>query len=550
MSTLSASNLALIALQYELALVVGQDLRLPVMLRRFFTPALKLLGCKSAHVWRAEAEMTPTHVFAYPLREAAGWSDRPGWSGALASVGAERRFSVQTAPDGLRLHVFALPGFGRALITRERSPLEDEVLQALEPIMQRLAMACQACDQYENAETLRHKAEAANVAKGHFLANMSHEIRTPIHGVIGLTELALEDSREPSVRDHLMVALESARHLLHIVNDILDFSKIEAGRVELSPETLSLTELVDGVASAMRPTAQLKGLRLEVVVPDQAPVVLGDRLRLRQILYNLTGNAIKFTTTGQVTIRLTCLDGASWVEGVACVRVRFEVEDTGIGIPPDKLSRIFDAFTQADESTSRQFGGTGLGLTISRQLISLMGGELTVHSQPDRGSVFAFELALPGVVGGVVAQPQKPQAPLNAAAERPLRLLVVDDVPTNRLLVSKMLERAGHEVVQASDGREALAAVQARSFDGVLMDMQMPVMDGLDATRAIRAWEQQTGRLPLTIVALTANAMSVDEQRCLEAGMDTYLSKPIQRDAFDAVLRRLQAQVASGQTPQ
>ena len=281
MPTLSASKLALIALQYELALVVGQDLRLPVMLRRFFTPALKLLGCRSAHVWRGECGMTPTHVFAYPLREAAGWSDQPGWIGALASVGPECRFAVQTAPEGLRLHVFALPGFGRALITRERSPLVDEVLHALEPIMQRLAMACQACDQYENAESLRHKAEAANVAKGHFLANMSHEIRTPIHGVIGLTELALEDSHEAPVREHLTVALDSARHLLQIVNDILNFSKIEAGRVELSPEPLSIAELVDGVASAMRPTAQLKGLTLEVVLPDQAPVVMVDRLRLR-----------------------------------------------------------------------------------------------------------------------------------------------------------------------------------------------------------------------------------------------------------------------------
>jgi signal transduction histidine kinase len=408
MPTLTASNLALIALQYELALVVGQDLRLSVMLRRFFTPALKLLGCRSAHVWRGETGMSPTHVFAYPLREAAGWSSRPGWTDALASVAPEAGYAVQTAPDGLFLHVFALPGFGQALIGRERSPLENEVMLALEPIMQRLAMACQACDQYENAENLRHKAEAANVAKGHFLANMSHEIRTPIHGVIGLTELALEDSRDPPVREHLKVVLDSARHLLHIVNDILDFSKIEAGRVELSPEPLSIAELVDGMASAMRPSAQLKGLTLDVVLPEQAPVVMGDRLRLRQVLYNLTGNAIKFTSTGQVVVKLTFPLGAPGGKASAHVRARFEVHDTGIGIPADKLTRIFDAFSQADESTSRQFGGTGLGLTISRQLIALMGGELTVHSQPGRGSLFAFELELP-----VVAQPAVNQPMLN-----------------------------------------------------------------------------------------------------------------------------------------
>lgn len=544
MPTLTAPNLALISLQYELALVVGQDLRLPVMLRRFFTPALKLLGCRSAHVWRGEKSMALTHVYAYPVREAAGWSGRLGWPDALASVGPESRYAVQTAPDGLFLHVFALPGFGQALITRERVALENEVMLALEPIMQRLAMACLACDQYENAESLRHKAEVANVAKGHFLANMSHEIRTPIHGVIGLTELALEDSREPPVREHLTVALESARHLLHIVNDILDFSKIEAGRVELSPEPLSMKELVDGMASAMRPSAELKGLSMEAVLPDQAPVVMGDRLRLRQVLYNLTGNAIKFTSTGRVIVKLTFPYKEDGGKPSKAIRARFEVQDTGIGIPPDKLSRIFDAFSQADESTSRQFGGTGLGLTISRQLISLMGGELTVHSELGQGSVFAFELDLPAVADEVLAQEQKWQAPIHAAANRPLRLLVVDDVPTNRLLVSKMLERAGHEVMQASDGREALAVVQASPVDGILMDMQMPVMDGLEATRAIREWERQTGRSPLTIVALTANAMSVDEQRCLEAGMDTYLSKPIQRAAFNAVLQRLQSQMA------
>lgn len=541
MPPLAAHNLALIALQYELALSVGQDLRLDVMLRRFFTPALKLLGCGSAHVWRDGVEPDrPTHVFAYPLRESILWVDRPGWREAVERFDGHCKRSTVAMPDGLVLHLFDLPRFGRAMMVRDGRTLAPDTLMALEPIMDRLATACLACVQYESLEMLRQKAEAANQAKSHFLANMSHEIRTPITGVIGLTELALEDSRDAVLRGHLEVVLDSARHLLGIVNEILDFSKIDAGRIELSRESLDVRDLLDSVVSAMRPNAQLKGLQLEAVVPESVPWVVGDPLRLRQVLYNLTGNAIKFTSTGRVTLSAQLSMPADGEPGNR-VWVRFSVKDTGIGIPADKIQHVFDAFSQADESTSRVYGGTGLGLTISRKLVALMGGRITVNSVPGEGSEFGFEVGLQRASPPTRREEVSLQTGDPAASSRPLQVLVVDDVPTNRLLVGKLLERSGHLPVFASDGSEALERVQEQDFDGVFMDMQMPVMDGLEATRLIRAWEQEQGRSPLYIVALTANAMPADERRCRDVGMNAYLSKPIRRTAFDVLLQQMQA---------
>ena len=291
-----------------------------------------------------------------------------------------------------------------------------------------------------------------------------------------------------------------------------------------------------------------KGLRLEVQPPSILRRVMVDRVRLRQVLFNLLGNAIKFTTHGQV--RLAVTDYAvspSTPESAMQVGLRFAVHDTGIGIENDQLTRIFDAFSQADETTTRTYGGTGLGLTISRQLVSLMGGTLCVRSTPGQGSEFWFDVALPLAPDGEAC----PQSDVGAVHSGPqplaLRILVVDDVPTNRVLVGKLLQRAGHDAVYANDGAQAVALVQAEPFDGVLMDMQMPVMDGVQAAAEIRAWERASAREPLPMVALTANAMPADQQRCLQAGMDDCLTKPIHRPTFDALLRQWQQRAQARQ---
>ena len=379
----------------------------------------------------------------------------------------------------------------------------------------------------------KQEAEAANYSKSMFLANMSHEIRTPLNGIMGMMQLLDTTGLDEEQQEYVQIASNACKRLTNLLSDILDLSKIEAGKLEVQAESFSVEYLCASITSLFQPQARDKGLELEYVIDPSLPDnVVGDEKRLQQILFNLVGNSIKYTEEGRVSLEATA---SSSPDKEHRLQVLFQVQDTGVGIPEDKLENLFEPFVQVDGSLTRRYQGAGLGLSIVRRLVELMGGSLSIQSQSEQGT--SVQVILPVGLPGEKSPNQQDEDDGSGHSERQgLRILLAEDEPSNQLFIQKLMQNAGHQVTVAENGQQALEVLAEHDFDCLLMDIQMPVMDGVEVTRKIRS--SQARYKDILIIALTAYAMTGDREKLLQAGMSDYIAKPVERDELLEVIER------------
>lgn len=542
------------ALAVERALLYDRARRQQVHLQRIFdstSDGLVLVGpggrVESANAKAAEligfdaTQATGSNVvdlIGYSLREVGtGVRWRPALLAILDAPERPCQGDVQVAADGRILQWTAAPA-------RDELGIATGLTLTFQDVTHNRELIRQIGDTSTELADTNRRMEEAHRAKEEFLANVSHELRTPLSAIMGMSQLAAEAATEPERRRYLEMLRVASDELATIIDDILDFSRIEAGRFSLSPAPFLLHEVLNAVVDTVRLPAEAKQLDLRWrVVPAVPDRLVGDAARLRQVLLNLVSNAVKFTERGEVVLDVTVLERTEDAAVIA-----FAVKDTGIGIPPEKLQTIFEAFVQADGSTTRRYGGAGLGLSISSQLAELMGGEITVESAVGAGSTFRFTVRL----GLAPAAPPPPAHADADAASAPAgaagRVLVADDNAIQREMVTHLLGQRGHQVTAVAGGAATLAALEQAEFDVVLMDLQMPDMDGFQTAAAIRRREAATGRR-VPIVAITASALTTDRDRCLEVGIDDYVSKPVSKDQLVAMVAGYVQPRAAGAEP-
>ncbi len=520
--------------------LVEQELRLSESkLNSIFTSVPEAIVVSDAKGLIVQCNAATAEIFGYTLQELLGQnisilmqpqerSAHDGYLDAYAQTGRKRLMNQPRVVQGMRKDGTLFP----VRVTISETRVDDAHFYV--GVMQDFTAIQHAQDLLVDA---KNKAEQANRMRGEFLANMSHEIRTPMNGILGMTELAMTTEDTHIQKEYLSLARDSASHLLNIINQILDFSKIEAGALELEQLTVCPAQLIRHTARSLDQLAQAKGVHLRVENnPGLPELVWMDPVRMRQVLTNLIGNAIKFTDEGQVTVRSKVSPTAQ--EGVIDIEV--SVIDTGIGFDNARKDALFSPFTQADGSITRSYGGTGLGLAITRSLMQLMGGDISAHSEPGQGACFTIRFPAKSVSAATVQEGAVSAAALDSeeTAIRPLSVLLVEDHEINRKLAQIMLQRMGHHFVLANDGQQALNCLEKETFDLVLLDVMMPVMDGMTALKTWREREADRQLPRTTVLMVTAHAMTGDRERFIAAGADGYVSKPMSEAALRKEINR------------